>query len=177
MSCAKPLRTALHIAAGKSGMYGQYEGDDPLLEAIDNFYQKDDTLEIIRLLVERADCEPMAEIFESSQPLLDSGVTAMHLHKGPAEPMKYLLTQDKLVVDPSSSNYQGYTVVGHFLFGFPTATTRHLLHHLRTPKSDFSMPQRHLLFYHAICKLMDLKIEDRRARSEISLLEGTGDEQ
>ncbi|CZR58979.1 uncharacterized protein PAC_08871 [Phialocephala subalpina] len=108
-------RTALHIAAGKSGMYDQYEGDDPLLEAIDNFYRKDNTLEIIRLLVERADCDPMAERFESSQPLLDSGVTAMHLHKGLAEPMKRARSEISLLEgtdDEQQLEIQGLIVDG-----------------------------------------------------------------
>ncbi|KAF8859654.1 hypothetical protein BDZ45DRAFT_782335 [Acephala macrosclerotiorum] len=85
-------RMALHIAAERSG-YKINTKETTL------FY---DALEIIRLLVEQADGDLMAEIFGSSrmsQPLLGSGATALHLYMGPAEPMKYLLTQDKLVVD------------------------------------------------------------------------------
>ncbi|KAJ8068491.1 hypothetical protein OCU04_004042 [Sclerotinia nivalis] len=85
--------TALHIASRVSDMDDamfSYFSTLPQLQSFNNAGHYSDALNTIRVLIEVGQCDPMqAEIF---------GDTSLHLYRGGAEPLNYMLNQENFLV-------------------------------------------------------------------------------
>lgn len=164
---AKLNRRALHVAARASGATGaifnicEYTMRHSIFTNIDNSSRPGDILETVRILVEKAKCDPMD--LTPSMPgrgRLAAG-TALHMYTGPAQALKYLLTQDVFVVDLGHCPPVGLSVIeAHLYVYFPhsASTTRLLLDHNREMGRDTaSVGWREQLLSGAIEKLCQLQ--------------------
>lgn len=130
-----------------------------LLRFIDNLSRADDVLATTRILVERAQNDPMAAAFHDPSDQATPFWTPLHMYTGPTEGLKYMLYQDTFTVDISSSVSDGQGVTDTHMRSFwdhSAGNTRLLLAYGRkTNTNTLSAGNEQLLLHCAISKFSE----------------------
>lgn len=101
---ARIVSTALHIASGWGGSAGQLHENatyrDNLTRPLQNAGRSEDCREILRVLVKHGQCDPMT-MTDTIEPqhCAPWSMNSLHMFKGPAEGLEYLLKQEEFMLD------------------------------------------------------------------------------